>query len=139
MIDPVCPRHTAVLEEGRVLLTLLNGPENPFVRVIPKHKKYDGAGNKETTFTNKIRIEQADAKAISPNEEITLMDWGNAIVKEIKMGKDGTVTELVGVLHLEGSVKTTKLKHTWLPHINELVPLALVEFDFLISVKKVPI
>ncbi|KAI3709090.1 hypothetical protein L2E82_38845 [Cichorium intybus] len=136
IIDPVCPRHTAILEENRVLLTLLDGPTKPFVRVIPKHKKYEGAGEKATTFTKKIWIEQADAKAISPNEEITLMDWGNAIVKEIKKGENGNVTELVGVLHLEGSVKTTKLKLTWLPEINELVPLTLVEFGYLITKKK---
>ncbi|KAK1430084.1 hypothetical protein QVD17_12587 [Tagetes erecta] len=136
IIDPVCPRHTAIVEEGRVLLTLLNGPENPFVRVIPKHKKYEGAGEKATTFTKKIWLEQADALAISAGEEITLMDWGNAIIKEIKKGPNGSVTDLVGVLHLEGSVKTTKLKLTWLPEIDELVPLSLVEFGYLITKKK---
>nr|KAJ0216270.1 hypothetical protein LSAT_V11C300155430 [Lactuca sativa] len=136
MIDPVCPRHTAILEENRVLLTLLDGPHRPFVRVIPKHKKYTAAGDKTTTFTNKIWIEQADAKAISPNEEITLMDWGNAIVREINKDKNGNVTELTGVLHLEGSFKTTKLKLTWLPDTNELVPLTLVEFRYLITKKK---
>lgn len=136
IIDPVCPRHTAIVEENRVLLTLLDGPDKPFVRVIPKHKKHEAAGLKATTFTKKIWIEQVDAKAISPNEEITLMDWGNAIVKEIKKGENGNVTELVGVLHLEGSVKTTKLKLTWLPDTNELVPLTLVEFGYLITKKK---
>jgi hypothetical protein len=64
------------------------------------------------------------------------MDWGNAIIKEIKM-ENGVITELVGELHLEGSVKTTKLKTTWLADIDELVPLSLVEFDYLISKKKV--
>ncbi|KAJ0800642.1 putative glutamate--tRNA ligase [Helianthus annuus] len=136
IIDPVCPRHTAILEEGRVLLTLTNGPETPFVRVVPKHKKYEGAGEKATTFTKKIWLEHADATTISVGEEITLMDWGNAIVKEINKGPDGIVTELVGVLHLEGSVKTTKLKLTWLPEIDELVPTTLVEFGYLITKKK---
>ncbi|CAK9170905.1 unnamed protein product [Ilex paraguariensis] len=70
------------------------------------------------------------------DEEVTLMDWGNAIVKEIRKGQDGYVTHLAGVLHLEGSVKTTKLKLTWLPDISELVTLSFVEFDYLISKKK---
>ncbi|GJU00705.1 glutamate--tRNA ligase, cytoplasmic [Tanacetum coccineum] len=89
-IDPVCPRHTAIVKEGRVLLTLSNGPETPFVRKIPKHKRYEGAGMKDTTFTKEIWIEQVDAKAIadaeaiSGNLDITLMDWGNASIKEIK-------------------------------------------------------
>ncbi|GJV70944.1 glutamate--tRNA ligase, cytoplasmic [Tanacetum coccineum] len=93
IIDPVCPRHTAIVKEGRVLLTLLNGPETPFVRKIQKHKRYDDAGAKDTAFTKEIWMEQADAKAISSNLEITLMDWGNASIKEIKKDSNGNVTD----------------------------------------------
>lgn len=136
IIDPVCPRHTAVIEHRRVLLTLSNGPEDLFVRVIPKHKKYEAAGEKVTTYSKRIWIEQEDAQCISANEEVTLMDWGNAIINEIEKDQEGFVTKLTGVLHLEGSVKTTKLKLTWLSDTNELVPLSLVDFDYLITKKK---
>ncbi|KAI4349847.1 hypothetical protein L6164_010396 [Bauhinia variegata] len=136
IIDPVCPRHTAVIAERRVLLTLTDGPEKPFVRIIPRHKKYEGAGEKATTYTNRIWIDYADAEVLSAGEEVTLMDWGNAIVKEIGKDQNGNITQLSGVLHLEGSVKTTKWKLTWLPDIDELVPLTLVEFDYLITKKK---
>ncbi|KAG8501805.1 hypothetical protein CXB51_004093 [Gossypium anomalum] len=121
IIDPVCPRHTAVIEERKVLLTLTDGPDEPFVRIIPRHKKYDGAGEKATTYTKRIWIDYADAEYISLNEEVTLMDWGNAIVKEIIKDQDGNITQLVGVLHLQGSVKTTKLKLTWLAETSELL------------------
>ncbi|GJU72913.1 glutamate--tRNA ligase, cytoplasmic [Tanacetum coccineum] len=111
IIDPVCPRYTAI-----------------------------GAGEKATTFTKKIWIEQADAKAIAekkpPNVEVTLMDWVNAIVEEIKKDSDGNVTELSGKLHLEGYVKATQLKLMWLPEINELTHLTLVEFGYLVTKKK---
>ncbi|POO04137.1 Glutamyl-tRNA synthetase, archaeal/eukaryotic cytosolic [Trema orientale] len=136
IIDPVCPRHTAVIEERRVLLTLTNGPEKPFVRIIPRHKKYEGAGEKATTFTRRIWLDYADAGLIAADEEVTLMDWGNAIIKGIEKDREGKVTQLTGVLHPEGSVKTTKLKLTWLPETNELVNLSLVEFDYLITKKK---
>ena len=137
IIDPVCPRHTAVIEEGHVLLTLIDGPEKPFVRIIPRHKKYEGAGEKATTYMRQIWIERVDAESISVDEEITLMDWGNAIVKEIQKDEHGNVLRLTGILHLEGSVKTTKLKLTWLPETTELVNLSLMEFDYLITKKKV--
>ncbi|KAB1214585.1 putative glutamate--tRNA ligase, cytoplasmic [Morella rubra] len=136
IIDPVCPRHTAVTEERRVLLILTNGPDEPFARIIPRHKKYEGAGEKCTTYTKRILIDHVDAESVSVDEEITLMDWGNAVVKGIEMDKDGNIKQLTGVLHLEGSVKTTKLKLTWLPETCELVNLTLVEFDYLISKKK---
>ncbi|ERN19976.1 hypothetical protein AMTR_s00071p00139790 [Amborella trichopoda] len=54
IIDPICPRHTAVLEEERVTLVLSDGPETPFVRILSRHKKYDGAGKKATSYTNRI-------------------------------------------------------------------------------------
>ncbi|KAF5204497.1 Glutamine--trna ligase [Thalictrum thalictroides] len=120
IIDPVCPRHTGVLVEKRVLLTLIDAPDH-LVNRIPKHKKFEGAGYKATTYTKSIWIDYFDALSISVNEEITLMDWGNAIIKEIRKDEDGNVTELIGGLHLEGSVKSTKLKLTWLPDIPELV------------------
>ncbi len=41
-----------------------------------------------------------------------------------------------GELHMEGNVKTTRWKLTWLPSIPDLVPLQLVDFDHLITKKK---
>lgn len=136
IIDPICPRHTAVIEDGHVMVTLTNGPETPFVRNIPRHKKFGGAGEKCTTYTKNILIDYSDAEIISVGEEVTLMDWGNAIVKEIERDEAGKVVRMVGVLHLEGSVKTTKMKLTWLPESDDLVKLKLVEFDYLITKKK---
>jgi glutamyl-tRNA synthetase len=136
IIDPVCARHTAVVNDQRVLLTLTNGPDKLFIQILPRHKKYEGAEKKATTFTNRIWLEYADASVISTGQEVTLMDWGNAIIKEIKT-KNGIVTQMIGELHLEGSVKSTKLKLTWLPDIEDLVSLSLVEFDYLINKKKV--
>ena len=44
-------RHTAVKSEGRVLLHLKDGPEEPRVVSVPKHKKHPPAGVKATTRT----------------------------------------------------------------------------------------
>ena len=48
---PVTRRHTAVKEDGRVLLHLKDGPEEPEVVSVPKHKKHPPAGVKATTRT----------------------------------------------------------------------------------------
>ncbi|EPS64826.1 hypothetical protein M569_09949, partial [Genlisea aurea] len=139
IIDPICPRHTAVIEERRVVLVLTDDaapPREPFVRILPKHKKYEGAGEKAVVFSNRLLIDYTDAESISVDEEVTLKDWGNAVVKEIKKDEKGIITELVGVLNLEGNVKKTKLKLTWLADTKELVPLSLIHFDYLITKKK---
>ena len=54
------------------------------------------------------------------------------------MSKDesGAVIGMEGLLHLEGSVKATKLKLTWLPVTETLTPLRLFDFDHLITKKK---
>jgi len=118
------------------MVTLANGPEKPFVRSMPRHKKFEGAGYKCTTYTRNIWIDRADAVMISVDEEVTLMDWGNAIIKQIQRDEAGNVVHLMGILHLGGSVKTTKLKLTWLPMVDELVELQLVKFDYLITKRK---
>ncbi|CAI5481339.1 unnamed protein product [Closterium sp. Yama58-4] len=157
LIDPVCPRHTAILLAARVPLTLTNGPDAPSVRVLPRHRKHPPAGMKATVVSRCVWLEGADACVIKEGEEVTLMNWGNAIVqkKTIRTGSEGDgggkegggkegggegegeVEAIKGVLHLAGSVKTTKLKLTWLADSDELVPLTLVELDYLITKKKV--
>ena len=50
--------------------------------------------------------------------------------------KGDAVEAMEGRLNLQGSVKTTKWKLTWLPCIPDLVPLTLVFFGHLITKKK---
>ncbi|KAK9829157.1 hypothetical protein WJX72_004236 [[Myrmecia] bisecta] len=136
-VDGTCARHTAVVSDNRVRLTLTNAPEQPEVVSVPRHKKYPPAGVKATTRSKVILLDQEDAQAVSEDEEVTLMDWGNAIVRRIVRDAAGVVTSMEGELHLEGSVKTTKLKLTWLADMAELVPLTLTDFAHLINKKKV--
>lgn len=119
MIDPVCSRHTAVYTQHRLMMMLVNEPAKPYVRIIPKNKKFEGAGTKATTYTNRIWLDQSDAKLLSVGEEVTHM------------------AGLVGVLHPKGSVKTTILKVTWLPDTDELVDISWIQPSNLIVKKKV--
>ncbi|KAK3273892.1 hypothetical protein CYMTET_17879 [Cymbomonas tetramitiformis] len=136
LIDPVCARHTAVLAATKVPLVLSNGPEPPTVVIIPRHKKYPDAGKKATTMTKTLWLDAADAEVVSEGEEVTLMDWGNCFIRGIERNSAGTVTALTGELHLEGLVKNTKLKTTWLPQIEDLVEMTLVDLGHLVTKKK---
>ena len=136
IIDPVCPRHTSVIVKDRVTITLDNGPESPEVVVIPKHKKYPPAGMKALVRTKQIWIEQVDAACIAEGEEVTLMDWGNAIMQSIERDSQGNVTSIRALLHLEGDFKKTKLKLTWLPVTDDFVSLKLTEFGYIITKPK---
>jgi len=69
------------------------------------------------------------------------MDWGNAIVRSKKSDPStGRIISLEMDLHLEGDFKKTKKKITWLAKPTEqhaLVPVTLLDYDYLITKKKI--
>jgi glutamyl-tRNA synthetase len=109
---------------------------------LPKHKKNPEVGNKTTYYADRLFIEQADAAAFAQDEEVTLMDWGNAIVRSSKRGAEGVVEAVEVELNLEGDFKKTKKKVTWLASpeyekgVEGLIPVELVDYDYLITKKK---
>ncbi|KAJ6155429.1 Glutamyl-tRNA synthetase class Ib archaeal/eukaryotic cytosolic [Penicillium chermesinum] len=135
-IDPVAPRHTAIVTKNVVKANVLGGPETPYTEQRAKHAKNEAVGMKTVAFSSSIILEQEDAKLFKQDEEITLMNWGNAIVRKISTDAEGNVTGLELELHLAGDVKKTEKKVTWLSDAKEgpqLVPVELVDFDYLLK------
>jgi len=77
------------------------------------------------------------------------MNWGNAIVRKksyslnpldfIKStvgGEEKKVMSLELEMHLQGDAKKTSKKVTWLSTDQELVPLTMIDFDFLLTKDK---
>ncbi|KAI9747581.1 MAG: S-adenosyl-L-homocysteine hydrolase [Chaenotheca gracillima] len=125
-IEPVSPRYTAVIAENIVKATILR----------PRHGKSPDLGTKKVVFAGSIVLDQKDAQSLIENEEITLMNWGNAFVREISSCQS-TVSHLNLELNLQGDVKTTKKKVTWLSKDGQLLtPVELVDFDFVITKDK---
>lgn len=140
-IDPVAPRHTAVTKENAVTATVKGARVAPYTEDKPKHGKNPELGTKKVAYSSEILIDQADAQAFAQDEEITLMNWGNAIVRSITHSLNplhrSRVTSLELELHLQGDVKKTKQKITWLAtQGQELIPVELVDFDYLITKEK---
>lgn len=138
IIDPIAPRHTAVIQNGAVKAKIIGAPDTPVVEDKPKHKKNAEIGTKKVMYGNEILFEQEDARSFKEGEEITLMDWGNAFVtKIVRPDPDGDVTKLELKLHLEGDFKKTEKKVTWLATGQEVVQVELVDFDYLITKDKI--
>ncbi|GAB1193063.1 tRNA synthetases class I, catalytic domain-containing protein [Aspergillus pseudonomiae] len=132
-IDPVAPRHTALLQKDAVKTTIKGAPA-PYTEEKPKHIKNPSVGTKKVAYSGSILLEQEDAKSFKQGEEITLMNWGNAIVRQIVTDpSSGVVKELELELHLEGDFKKTEKKVTWLSTDQDLVPVELVDFDYLLN------
>lgn len=136
VIDPVAPRHTAIAQ-GDAVRCLVRGIETKEEVMKPKYIKNLELGSKKVVYDKTIVLEQLDAQSLAQNEEITLMNWGNAYVRAIIKDPTGKlVTGLELELHLSGDVKKTK-KISWLAatHTN-LIPVDIVIFDYLITKDK---
>ncbi|KAG9301564.1 hypothetical protein G9A89_003199 [Geosiphon pyriformis] len=138
IIDPVAPRHVSIATENVVKANIIGGPENPYVKDVNKHKKNPDLGTKQTSYFSQIFIEQEDAQTFEIDEEITLMDWGNAIIKSIDRSQQDhkVITSIALQLHLEGDFKKTKKKITWLADTLDICKVLLLDYDYLINKKK---
>ncbi|PNS21153.1 glutamate-tRNA ligase [Sphaceloma murrayae] len=137
-IDPVAGRYTAIEVEG-ALTCKVSGegvPAGPKSEERDLHAKNKDVGKKTVWFSDRVLLDQADAQSFDEGEEITLMNWGNAFVRNIQKGPDGKVSGLDVELHLKGDVKTTKKKITWLSPDQELQDVWLYDFDYLLMKDK---
>jgi len=136
-IDPVAPRHTAVLKKDivKVKVTGTEAPAEPFVEEKPKHPKNPAIGTRKVAFSSQLLIDQEDAKSFKEGEEITLMSWGNAFVR--KLDSSDPMESITVELNLKGDFKKTEKKISWLSaEGSKLVPAELWEFDYLITKDK---
>lgn len=135
IIDPIAPRYVAVLKEGAVVCNVQGATAE--VKEHPVHKKNAELGTKKTHYGPKIYLDQEDAKSLEDGEEVTLMDWGNVFVRKIVKDAQGNVTSVDLELHLAGDFKKTKKKLTWLTVDEDATDCVLVDYDYLITKKKV--
>jgi glutamyl-tRNA synthetase len=135
IIDPIVPRHTAIVTEKMATVLLADGPTTVVHKSVPRHKKNPELGNKVVAYSNKIFIEGDDAKDLVEKEEVTLMDWGNVVIDSVAADPQGRKT-FKAHLHLEGSVKDTKKKLTWLADVPDVASVKIIEYDNLITKKK---
>ncbi|TBU35547.1 glutamate-tRNA ligase [Dichomitus squalens] len=139
VIDPIAPRFWALSKANLVPVTVKGAPTEIEVKTLPKHKKNPEVGEKKTVYSSKIFVEQEDAVSFDDQEEITLMDWGNAIVRSKTSNESGIITAIEVELHLEGDFRKTKKKITWLAQPDDahpLVDVTLLDHDYLITKKK---
>jgi len=97
-------------------------------------KKNAELGKKVVTYSRDIWLEEEDVKLFALNEEITLMNWSNAFVREIH--KEGEkIIRVTAELNPSGNFKDTDKRVTWLANTDDLAEVVIVEYDTLISKK----
>ncbi|KAI1452876.1 glutamyl-tRNA synthetase [Annulohypoxylon moriforme] len=137
IVDPVAPRHTAILKKDHVKVTVTGDdvPAEPRSEDKPLHPKDPKIGTKKVAFSKELILDQADAQLFKDGEEITLMQWGNAFVKATARGNP--IGSLTAELNLKGDVRSTDKKVTWLSTQGQkLIDAELWDFDYLITKDK---
>jgi len=119
VIDPIAPRFFAIDSNNSVRLTL-NGlnlkPDEVIGLPVAMHPKNPDLGEKIMRLSSKLLLEKDDVKLMNVGDEVTLMRYGNIIIRHINVASDGDIISVEADNNPEGDFKKTKLKITWLAH-----------------------
>jgi len=110
-----------------VLVHIRNGPAVPVSKLVQLHPKNPEIGNKECLYFNQIWVERDDISACVVDEKITLMGWGNAVVKQLSPVE----VELV----LEDKVYKNTKKFSWIAAVDNVIEAEILEFDHILNDK----
>uniref|UniRef100_A0A2A4J4S7 Bifunctional glutamate/proline--tRNA ligase n=1 Tax=Heliothis virescens TaxID=7102 RepID=A0A2A4J4S7_HELVI len=132
VIDPVAPRYTA-LESNPVPVNLKGVSESTLT--VALHPKNPDVGNKSVWVSNRLLIDQVDAKTLKEGENATFINYGNIMIDKIHKAADGTVTSIDATPNLDNKDYKKTLKLTWLADTpkSPTVEVYCVYFDHIIS------
>ncbi|PCG89968.1 Glutamyl/glutaminyl-tRNA synthetase, class Ib [Penicillium occitanis (nom. inval.)] len=159
--DPRMPTIRGIIRRGVTVpvlreFILKQGPSRnilnlEWVHEVPKYVKNTSLGTRKIQTGRTIVIEHGDARSFELGEMITLMNWGNAVVRAISMippdaGAEASVSGdvpdfLVKYLVLELDLSSQDFKKTkkitWLAATDDkMISVELMAFDHLITKDK---
>ena len=140
VIDPVAPRYTVVSYDTAVRATITGEGApvelTPFEKAL--HKKNSDLGVRTAYTAPVIYVDAADVALLTDQQEVTLMDWGNANVVDIVYHFGNKRRPVACKFSLNGSTNVKKTyKMTWVPeNPGANFHVTLVEYDHLLTKKK---
>lgn len=135
ILDPSSPRYAAVSNTLKVRCSV-EGQSHLESGTKLLHKKNPELGEKKFYKSDVVFLDAEDVLLLKDGDEVTLMDWCNAYITNIKLNESGVPYDAVLALHPEGDVKKTKYKLSWIPENPSSVTLTLLEYDNLLTKKK---
>ncbi len=137
IIDPICPRYSAVRVEKASRILIENVSKQPEAVTVAMNKLNLPLGDRPLWKSSNILVDFLDAdKLINVGEKVTLMNWGNVLIKTKELQADGSYQMTGQYLAEDKDFKKTN-KITWLADGTNLLIADLVEYDHLIKQKKV--
>ncbi|XP_028392901.1 bifunctional glutamate/proline--tRNA ligase-like [Dendronephthya gigantea] len=133
VIDPIAPRYTALQKKERVSFNVTGVSEQcQEAQLNPKNSEM---GTKKVWVSPKSYIEGADAETLHVDEKVTLINWGNFLVKAINRNQSGAIESIDAKSMLDDKDYKNTTKLTWLPVTDSapLLPAVVVHFGNIIS------
>lgn len=133
VIDPVAHRYNAV-ESEKAVPVFIEGASSQTL-CVSKHPKDPSLGTRQVHVGSKIIVDQVDAKAMHIGENVTFINWGNLLIKEIFKNEAGDITKVDAKLNLENKDFKKTLKVTWVADLDNpsLIPCVCIYYDHIIS------
>ena len=137
IIDPICPRYSAVKLNKASKIIIENVSKQPEVVTVPMYKLNLPLGQRPLWKSGIALVDFVDAdKLINIGEKVTLMNWGNILIKTKQVQPDGSYLMTGDYLADDKDFKKTN-KITWLADGTNLLVAELVQYDHLLRQKKV--
>ncbi|XP_013406588.1 bifunctional glutamate/proline--tRNA ligase isoform X2 [Lingula anatina] len=133
VIDPVVPRHTALLKSEVVPVSVKGATVGH--KEVARHPKNPDVGTKQVWFSPTVFIDGADAEHLSVGEMATFINWGNLVITKINKNNDGKVESLEAELKLDNTDFKKTQKVTWLADTEKspMTPTLCIYYDNIIS------
>jgi len=136
-LDKICGRYMAISKDNNVKIHLKGMGDEVAMLETEVHPKDPSMGKKKISLFKRVMVERSDASKMKAGTRVTLMRWGNIKVDSVEKDKDGKITAVHATPDFKNKDFKKTLKVTWLADVPGLVQVQGVEFDHLITVKKV--
>ncbi|KAK9303850.1 hypothetical protein QLX08_004581 [Tetragonisca angustula] len=139
VIDPIATRYTA-LESDKLVSIYINDVKQEWL-IVQNHPKDISKGTKQVLIGSQLYIERDDANLLIEGQNITLINWGNILIKKIEK-ENNVIKQIIAQLNLENKDYKNTLKITWLSASSDkneddtnkvnLIPCYTVYFNHII-------
>lgn len=133
IIDPICPRYSAVRVDKACVMKIINISTDPQVTTVAKSRLNLDLGYRPLWKSSNLLIDFIDANNLMKiNEKVTLINFGNVFIKSKEIQQNGSYLMTAEYLPDDRDYKTTP-KITWLAEESNLLIVDVFEFDHLIN------
>jgi len=136
-LDKICGRYMAVSKDNNVKIHLKGLGEDIGQLETPLHPKDPTLGKKMLPLFKRVLVERSDADRMKAGTRVTLMRWGNIVVDSVEKDADNRITAIHASPDFDNKDFKKTIKVTWLADVPGLVEVQKVEFDHLITKKKI--